>query len=134
VAPEAQDERSTTHREATQIRRAIAERREAAADKAILDRAGLQKLWTEIAQDGEEATRDRLAATKLLGASDGLFLTRHEHSGSVTAEVKAVLEESPAQVEDRVVEALDPKLWERIQARVGEGRDSEEWDSTGGGG
>lgn len=115
------------------VHAAIAERRKAEADTAIMDRQGLQQFFHTMASDDDKRPGDRLKAAELLGKMTGEFLNRLDVSGSVTAEVKAVMDESPAEVEDRVVEVFkaDPGLLDRVLERVG-GRAG--WDSTEGGG
>ena len=42
----------------------------------IMTRTQRQELWTEIAQDSEEATKDRLKAAELLGKAKGDFVIK----------------------------------------------------------
>lgn len=62
------------------IRKAIDERVE--ADPAIKTREDRQRFWSRMMDDKEEAARDRLKASELLGKSQGDFVERHEHSGA----------------------------------------------------
>lgn len=54
----------------------------------VASRVQRQEFWTNIMRDTDEDTRDRLKASELLGKSEGDFLDRVEHSGSMNAEVK----------------------------------------------
>ncbi len=56
-----------------EIRRAIEDLRQ--ADPAVLDRAALQRFWTEVAlgRFPEASMRDRLLASQLLAKTQGLF-------------------------------------------------------------
>ena len=63
------------------IMEAIREREKARSDAAIMTREERQKLWSDLARNVDETTRDRLRATELLGKSEGDFLDRQELTG-----------------------------------------------------
>lgn len=63
------------------IMEAILEREKARSDAAIMTREERQKLWSDLARNADETTRDRLRATELLGKSEGDFLDRQELTG-----------------------------------------------------
>jgi phage terminase small subunit len=70
------------------ICRGIQERRANEIKPFILDRQGRQKLWTDIALSADEATKDRLKASELLGKSEGDFLDRVENTGEVSISIR----------------------------------------------
>ena len=60
---------------------AIQAREKERSDAAIMTREERQKLWSDLARNVDETTRDRLRATELLGKSEGDFLDRQELTG-----------------------------------------------------
>ena len=63
------------------IAAAIQAREKERSDAAIMTREERQKLWSDLARNADETTRDRLRATELLGKSEGDFLDRQELTG-----------------------------------------------------
>ena len=73
------------------ICRQIKEKRAKELKPLILDRQGRQKLWTDIALSADEATKDRLKASELLGKSEGDFLDRVQNDVTLHApEIKVI--------------------------------------------
>ena len=70
------------------ICRLIQEKRAKELKPLILDRQGRQKLWTDIALSADEATKDRLRATELLGKSEGDFLDRVHQTGDIDIKIR----------------------------------------------
>ena len=74
---------------------AIKERETKRLNRVIAGRERLLELWTQIMEDTDEITKDRLKASELLGKAQGVFLERVEvdHSGNIdlTAAVRLAL-------------------------------------------
>jgi phage terminase small subunit len=64
------------------IQEAIQTREKKAMRTHIADREQRQEFWTAAMQDTEQAMRDRLKASELLGRSAGDFLERHDLTNS----------------------------------------------------
>lgn len=67
------------------IAEAINKRAEKLSNRRIATRQDRQEMWTEIMRNRKEDVRDRLTASKLLGASEGDFIQKIE-SREVTHE------------------------------------------------
>ena len=65
------------------IKEAIAKREAVESRVRIANRQERQQFWTETMQNLDAEMRDRLRASELLGRSEGDFLDRVEHSGSI---------------------------------------------------
>lgn len=70
------------------IRAAIDAREQKKTGPLIMTREQRQALWTKIALDETEATRDQLRASELLGKSQADFVDRVQHEGIPTVIVK----------------------------------------------
>ena len=60
----------------------IRERDQHKSEKLIATREQRQKFWTQVMEDDQVEFRDRLSASKLLGLSQGDFVTKTEISGA----------------------------------------------------
>ena len=67
---------------------AIQARQEAERSDRIATRQERQAFWTRVMYDKAERMVDRLKASELLGKSEGDFLERVEHVGSVPLDIK----------------------------------------------
>lgn len=65
------------------IREALEKLRESTTNSAIMTREERQALWSEIARDKAEQTKDRLKAAELLGKSQADFIERVHVTGEV---------------------------------------------------
>ena len=66
----------------TTVAEAIRRREEQTIKPLIASRQRRQEFWTATMQDAEQAMRDRLKASELLGRSEGDFLERHDLTSS----------------------------------------------------
>lgn len=66
---------------------AIRSREEKAIRPTIANREKRQEFWSSTMLDVDEDMKNRLKASELLGKSEGDFLERVEHSGSVAVQV-----------------------------------------------
>ena len=73
--------------------------------KAIMNRQQRQEFWTKVAKDEDEATRDRLRASELLGKSEADFVEVHL---DVKSEKKS-LEECQAMIDNYHKRVGEPK-------------------------
>ena len=55
----------------------------------IADRESRQKFWTDVMKDSNEAMKDRLKASELLGKSECDFVERQEIKGNIQATVNS---------------------------------------------
>ena len=73
---------------------ALAKLRESTTNAAIMTREERQAMWSQIARDTAEQTKDRLKAAELLGKSQADFIDRKEITGKdgapLMAEVRVV--------------------------------------------
>lgn len=60
------------------IAEAINNRAEKLSNRKVATRTDRQEMWTEIMRDRSKSVRNRLMASKLLGASEGDFITKIE--------------------------------------------------------
>ena len=89
------------------IAAAIAAREEKRNTPLIMTRQQRQELWTKIALDANEQTRDRLKASELLGKSEADFIDRAEISGPDQGPVLVMGAEMSAAVLKRTREILE---------------------------
>lgn len=86
---------------------AIKARETARTTPLIMTRQQRQELWTKIALDANEQTRDRLKASELLGKSEADFIERQEISGPDQGPVLVMGAEMSAAVLKRTREILE---------------------------
>ena len=65
------------------VRQALEKLREATTKSAIMTREERQQMWSEIARDRAEMTKDRLKAAELLGRSQADFIERVQVEGEI---------------------------------------------------
>ena len=58
-------------------------------NQVIADRESRQKFWTDVMKDSNEAMKDRLKASELLGKSECDFIERQEIKGNIQATVNS---------------------------------------------
>lgn len=71
------------------IRQALESLRASTTNAAIMTREERQQMWSEIARAKDEATKDRLKASELLGKSQADFIERKEITGKDGAPLQA---------------------------------------------
>jgi phage terminase small subunit len=69
----------------------IEERSKQLDDQNIADMKEVKRFWTNTMRDVEEPTRDRIKASECIARSEGAFLEKVEHSGTVDINSKVKL-------------------------------------------
>ena len=65
------------------IKSAISERNELLEDERIADISEIKQFWTSVFRSGEAEIKDQLRASELLAKTEGAFIDKVEHSGSL---------------------------------------------------
>ena len=74
------------------ICREIQERRKKEIKPSVMSRIQRQEMWTRLALDESEDTKNRLKATELLGKSEGDFITKHAMDESMSTGLAALID------------------------------------------
>lgn len=59
----------------------VEQRNQELAQKRIADIAEVKEFWTRIMRSSDEETKDRLKASEFIAKTNGVFVTKLEHSG-----------------------------------------------------
>lgn len=75
------------------VRDYIRQRNKELDKDTIADMTEVKEFWTNLLRDKETDTKDRLKASELIAKTNGAFLDRVEHSGSIVTIVDDIDEE-----------------------------------------
>jgi len=72
-----------------ELKNYIKERNDALSSTRIADMKEIKELWTKWARDEENKLQDRMKATDLIAKTNGAYLEKIEHSGTIDVSERA---------------------------------------------